>query len=81
MGCICRGLHRIQSRLRGEAALKQLTRPSQLFLRRFVGTTPWAHIDIAGMAWSNKGNATTPKGATAYGVRLLDKLVADNYER
>jgi leucyl aminopeptidase len=52
------------------------------FLQRFVKDgVAWAHLDIAGMAWSSKGNATTPKGATAYGVRLLDKLVADNYER
>jgi leucyl aminopeptidase len=52
------------------------------FLQRFVKNgVAWAHLDIAGMAWSGKGNATTPKGATAYGVRLLDKLVADNYER
>ena len=32
------------------------------------------------MAWG-KGNETTPKGATAYGVRLLDRLIADNYEK
>ncbi len=51
------------------------------FIKRFViGNTPWAHLDIAGMAWTNKGDATTPKGATAFGVRLLDRLVADNYE-
>jgi leucyl aminopeptidase len=52
------------------------------FLQRFVQPgVAWAHLDIAGVAWSNKGNETTPKGATAYGVRLLDKLIADNYER
>ncbi len=52
------------------------------FLQRFVQEgVAWAHIDIAGVAWSSKGNETTPKGATAFGVRLLDKLVADNYER
>jgi leucyl aminopeptidase len=52
------------------------------FLQRFVQEgVAWAHIDIAGVAWSNKGNSTMPKGATAYGVRLLDKLIADNYER
>ena len=38
-------------------------------------------LDIAGVAWSSKGNETTPKGATAFGVRLLDRLIADNYER
>jgi leucyl aminopeptidase len=50
------------------------------FLQRFVNGKPWAHLDIAGMAWSSKDSATVPKGATAYGVRLLDKLVADNFE-
>jgi len=50
------------------------------FLKRFVGESPWAHIDIAGMAWSNKAKPTTPKGGTGYGVRLLERLIADNYE-
>jgi leucyl aminopeptidase len=50
------------------------------FLQRFVGGKPWAHLDIAGMAWATKDSALGPKGATAYGVRLLDRLVADNYE-
>jgi leucyl aminopeptidase len=42
--------------------------------------TPWAHLDIAGVAWSSKDLPTVPKGATAFGVRLLDRLVADHYE-
>ena len=51
------------------------------FIKRFViGNTPWVHLDIAGVAWTSKDSATTPKGATAFGVRLLDRLVADNYE-
>ena len=50
------------------------------FIQRFVNNKPWAHLDIAGMAWSTKDTAVTPKGATAFGVRLLDRLVADNYE-
>jgi leucyl aminopeptidase len=50
------------------------------FLQRFVKDTPWAHLDIAGMAWSEKDTAVVPKGATAFGVRLLDRFVADNYE-
>jgi leucyl aminopeptidase len=50
------------------------------FIQRFVNGKPWAHLDIAGMAWSMKDAAVTPKGATAFGVRLLDRLVADNYE-
>ena len=51
------------------------------FLQRFVGSVPWAHLDIAGMAWSGKDAPGKPKGATAFGVRLLDRLVASQYER
>jgi leucyl aminopeptidase len=51
------------------------------FLQRFViDKTPWAHLDIAGVAWSKKDKATVPKGATGFGVRLLNRLVADHYE-
>jgi leucyl aminopeptidase len=50
------------------------------FLKRFTNDVPWAHLDIAGTAWSKKDTATCPKGATAFGVRLLDRLVADHYE-
>jgi leucyl aminopeptidase len=50
------------------------------FLQRFVNDVPWAHLDIAGMAWSKRDTAMVPKGATAFGVRLLDRLVADRYE-
>lgn len=49
------------------------------FVQRFV-KGPWAHLDIAGMAWSSKDSATIPKGATAFGLRLLDRLVADHFE-
>ncbi len=51
------------------------------FLQRFVNKVPWAHLDIAGMAWSKKAKPTVPKGGTGFGVRLLDRLVADHYER
>lgn len=51
------------------------------FLQRFTNDVPWAHLDIAGMAWSNKEADTVPKGGTGYGVRLLDRLVRDYYER
>ncbi len=50
------------------------------FLKRFVGAVPWAHLDIAGTAWSSKDQPTIPKGASAFGVRLLDRLVAEHYE-
>jgi leucyl aminopeptidase len=50
------------------------------FIQRFVNGTPWAHLDIAGTAWSSKDAACVPKGATAFGVRLLDRLVAARFE-
>ncbi|WP_207538364.1 leucyl aminopeptidase [Sabulicella rubraurantiaca] len=50
------------------------------FIARFVQGKPWAHLDIAGTAWSSKDTATVPKGATAFGVRLLDRLVAEHHE-
>jgi leucyl aminopeptidase len=50
------------------------------FIARFVNDKPWAHLDIAGTAWTTKDLATTPKGATGFGVRLLDTLVASNFE-
>jgi leucyl aminopeptidase len=49
------------------------------FIQRFV-RGPWAHLDIAGMAWSSKDTPTVPKGATAFGLRLLDRLVAEHFE-
>jgi leucyl aminopeptidase len=50
------------------------------FIQRFVNGKPWAHLDIAGVAWSTKDAPCVPKGATAYGVRLLDRLVSEHYE-
>ena len=63
------------------------------FLQRFVGggsigkdkegegqRLPWVHLDIAGTAWTTKDLASVPKGATGFGVRLLDRLVAEHYE-
>lgn len=50
------------------------------FLERFVNKTPWVHIDIAGTAWKQKPSDVAEKGATGYGVRLLDRLIKDNYE-
>ncbi len=50
------------------------------FLQRFVNKVPWAHLDIAGTAWAEEARGVTPKGATGFGVRLLNRLVADHYE-
>jgi len=52
------------------------------FIQRFVENgVKWAHIDMAGKAWSDKAAATYDKGATGFGVRLLDQYVADVLER
>ncbi len=52
------------------------------FLQRFIlNKTPWAHLDIAGMAFSKYGGALNSGGATGYGVRLLNRLIEDNYEQ
>jgi leucyl aminopeptidase len=51
------------------------------FLGRYVEEgVRWAHLDIAGMVWAAKPGTTWEKGATGYGVRLLDRFVADNFE-
>ena len=51
------------------------------FLQRFIlNKTPWAHLDIAGMAFSKKAANLNPGGATGFGVRLLNNLVKENYE-
>ena len=51
------------------------------FLHRFIEDgTPWAHCDIAGTVWSEKPGATWGKGATGFGVRLIDRLVANTIE-
>ncbi|RJG54109.1 leucyl aminopeptidase [Sphingobium terrigena] len=51
------------------------------FIKRFIDDgVKWAHLDIAGMVWADKPGATFDKGATGYGVRLLDQFVADKFE-
>ena len=51
------------------------------FLQRFIlNKTPWAHLDIAGMAFSKKAANLNPGGATGFGVRLLNKFLEENYE-
>ncbi|MDC3066153.1 leucyl aminopeptidase [Candidatus Pelagibacter sp.] len=51
------------------------------FLQRFIlKNTPWAHLDIAGMAFSKKAANLNPSGATGFGVRLLNQLIDRYYE-
>ena len=51
------------------------------FLKRFIiNKTPWAHLDIAIMAFSKYGGALNSGGATGFGVRLLNQLVEKDYE-
>jgi leucyl aminopeptidase len=50
------------------------------FLKRFVGDTPWAHLDVAGVAMSSPPTEINHSWGAGWGVRLLDRLVADHYE-
>jgi leucyl aminopeptidase len=52
-----------------------------MFIQRFVNGVPWAHLDIAPTAWKKPSTVPTiPDGATGFGVRLLNRMVADKYE-
>ncbi|MBE9477240.1 MAG: leucyl aminopeptidase [Proteobacteria bacterium] len=51
------------------------------FLQRFIKEDmPWIHLDIAGVALLKTETDLAPKGATGWGVRALDRLIADHYE-
>jgi leucyl aminopeptidase len=50
------------------------------FIQRFVNDTPWAHLDIAGMGMASPANDINQSWGSGWGVRLLDRLVADHYE-
>lgn len=51
------------------------------FIQRFVKDTPWAHLDVAGTAMDATRNEINQSWGSGWGVALLDRLVADNYER
>ena len=51
------------------------------FLKRFVGDTPWAHLDVAGAAMNSPASEINQSWGSGWGVRLLDRLVAEHYER
>ncbi len=51
------------------------------FLQRFIDKTPWAHLDIAGVAWQDgEQKPLSPGWGVGWGVRILDRLIADHYE-
>jgi leucyl aminopeptidase len=50
------------------------------FLQRFINDVPWAHMDMAGVAWSDKELPLMAKGAAGFAVRAMDQFVRDNYE-
>ena len=50
------------------------------FLKRFVGDTPWAHLDIAGTAMGSPTSEINTSWGSGFGVRLLDRWIASNYE-
>jgi leucyl aminopeptidase len=60
-----------------ELKLKGGSITAALFLREFAGGRPWAHLDIAGPAWSGAEDEELPKGGTGYGVRLLVAWLQD----
>ncbi len=51
------------------------------FLQRFIKDTPWAHIDLAGTAMDAARTDISPSWGSGWGVRLLDRFIADNYEK
>jgi leucyl aminopeptidase len=51
------------------------------FLQRFVNGVPWAHLDVAGTAMDSAKTAINQSWGSGWGVRLLNRLVADHYER
>jgi leucyl aminopeptidase len=51
------------------------------FLQKFIKDTPWAHIDLAGTAMDAPRNEINPSWGSGWGVRLLDRFIADNYEK
>jgi leucyl aminopeptidase len=70
------------------ADMKNIGRPGQAgsivaacFLEKFVNAVPWAHIDLAATSFTENEHPLAGKGGTGWGVRLIDRLVADRYER
>ena len=83
--------HAARARLRQDDRLQvrrheELGRPpggsitAAQFLQRFVNDTPWAHLDIAGTGMGSPSSDINTSWASGWGVRLLERLVADHYE-
>jgi leucyl aminopeptidase len=52
------------------------------FLQRFIDKTPWAHLDIAGVAWQDgERKPLIPSWSTGWGVRVLNRLIERHYEK
>jgi leucyl aminopeptidase len=51
------------------------------FLQRFIKETPWAHLDVAGTAMDSARNDINPSWGSGWGVRLLERLVSEHYEK
>lgn len=51
------------------------------FIQRFIGKTPWAHLDIAGTGFASPASDINKSWGSGWGVRLLDRLVAEHYEK
>ncbi len=69
------------------ADLKNIGRPGQAgaivaacFLESFVNGVPWAHVDLAATSFVETDHPLAGKGGTGWGVRLVDRLVAEHYE-
>jgi leucyl aminopeptidase len=46
-----------------------------MFLKHFVGKTPWIHLDIAGVSWFDQSNPLIPEGASGIGLRLVSNFL------
>jgi leucyl aminopeptidase len=77
-----KGLESLAADMRNVGARPGGSITAALFIQKFVGGLPWAHLDIASTAWKKPSSTPTiPEGATGFGVRLLNRLVADKYEK
>ena len=79
-GEICSVLEKNGLKIVASRRIKMTQEKAAQFLQRFVNKTPWAHLDIAGTTWTKSLLPTSPKGSTAFGVKLLNRFVNKYYE-